>query len=77
MIRYRERALEAFTGPEQLDQPLPLLRPGWWGLLLALLQHQAGVAVGQGLVGEQGVDGGQQQAQHRAQQGGEQGRPQG
>ncbi|MFN5193664.1 MAG: HlyD family efflux transporter periplasmic adaptor subunit [Cyanobacteriota bacterium] len=37
MIRFRERALESFTGPEQLDQPLPLLRPGWWGLLLGLL----------------------------------------
>ncbi|MFM9110605.1 MAG: hypothetical protein ACKOPN_08480, partial [Prochlorococcaceae cyanobacterium] len=38
------------------------------------LQRDCGDLV---LLGEQGVDGGQQQAQHRAQQGGEQGRPQG
>lgn len=37
MIVFRERALEALNAPEALDQPLPLLRPGWWGLLLGLL----------------------------------------
>lgn len=37
MIEFRPEALEAHTSPDQLDQPLPLLRPGWWGLLLALL----------------------------------------
>ncbi|MFN7740120.1 MAG: efflux RND transporter periplasmic adaptor subunit [Cyanobacteriota bacterium] len=37
MIIFRERALESLNAPEALDQPLPLLRPGWWGLLLGLL----------------------------------------
>ena len=37
MIVFRERALEALNAPDALDQPLPLLRPGWWGVLLGLL----------------------------------------
>ena len=37
MIVFRERALEALNAPDALDQPLPLLRPGWWGVLMGLL----------------------------------------
>jgi multidrug efflux pump subunit AcrA (membrane-fusion protein) len=34
---FRPEALEALAAPEELDRPLPLIRAGWWGLLLGLL----------------------------------------
>lgn len=37
MIQFRKEALEALSSPEQLDQPLPLLRPSHWATLLGLL----------------------------------------
>lgn len=37
MIDFLEEALAAHTSPESLDQPLPLLRPSAWALLLGLL----------------------------------------
>jgi multidrug efflux pump subunit AcrA (membrane-fusion protein) len=37
MIRFRQRALDSLSTPEALDQPLPLLRASWWGILLGLL----------------------------------------
>ena len=43
MIQFRKEALEAHTSPEQLDQPLPLLRPSLWSLLLGLLGFAAAV----------------------------------
>jgi len=37
VIDFLEEALEAHTSPDSLDQPLPLLRPSAWALLLGLL----------------------------------------
>lgn len=37
MSLFRKNALDALNSPEQLDQPLQLLRPSYWTLLLALL----------------------------------------
>lgn len=37
MIDFLEQALEAHTSQDSLDQPLPLLRPSAWALLLGLL----------------------------------------
>ncbi|MFN9646212.1 MAG: HlyD family efflux transporter periplasmic adaptor subunit [Cyanobacteriota bacterium] len=45
MIRFRDDALRAHTAPDQLDQPLPLLRPGLWALLAALLLFIAAILV--------------------------------
>ena len=45
MTLFRERALEAFTTPDPLDRPLPLIRPGWWSLLLGLLVFSGAVAI--------------------------------
>ena len=36
MSLFRKNALDALTSPEKLDQPLRLLRPGQWLLLLSL-----------------------------------------
>jgi multidrug efflux pump subunit AcrA (membrane-fusion protein) len=36
MSLFRKNALDALSSPEQLDQPLRLLRPGQWLLLLSL-----------------------------------------
>lgn len=36
MSLFRKNALDALSNPEQLDQPLRLLRPGQWLLLLSL-----------------------------------------
>lgn len=36
MSLFRKKALDALSSPEQLDQPLRLLRPGQWLLLLSL-----------------------------------------
>jgi multidrug efflux pump subunit AcrA (membrane-fusion protein) len=45
VIEFRPEALEAHTSPEQLDQPLPLLRPSLWALLLGLLSFTAAIGV--------------------------------
>ena len=45
MIRFREEALRAQSAAEQLDKPLPLLRPSLWALLLALLGFTAAIGV--------------------------------
>ena len=45
MIQFREEALRAHTSPDQLDQPLPLLRPSLWALLAALLLFIAAILV--------------------------------
>ncbi|MFN9989037.1 MAG: biotin/lipoyl-binding protein, partial [Cyanobacteriota bacterium] len=45
MIQFREEALRAHTSPDQLDQPLPLLRPSLWALLAALLLFLSAVLV--------------------------------
>ncbi|MFO0058581.1 MAG: HlyD family efflux transporter periplasmic adaptor subunit [Cyanobacteriota bacterium] len=45
MIQFREEALRAHTSPDQLDQPLPLLRPSLWALLAALLLFRSAVLV--------------------------------
>jgi HlyD family secretion protein len=45
MIHFREEALRAHTSPDQLDQPLPLLRPSLWALLAALLLFIAAILV--------------------------------
>ncbi len=37
MSLFRKKALDALSTPEQLDQPMQLLRPGHWTLLLALV----------------------------------------
>ena len=37
MIDFLEQALEAHTSQDSLEQPLPLLRPSAWALLLSLL----------------------------------------
>ncbi|MBM5808206.1 MAG: HlyD family efflux transporter periplasmic adaptor subunit [Cyanobacteria bacterium M_surface_9_m1_291] len=37
MSLFRKKALDALNSPEQLDQPMQLLRPGYWALLLSLL----------------------------------------
>jgi HlyD family secretion protein len=37
MIQFREEALRAQTSPDNLDEPLPLLRPSLWALLAGLL----------------------------------------
>ena len=36
MSLFRKNALDALSSPEKLDQPLRLLRPGQWLLLLSL-----------------------------------------
>jgi multidrug efflux pump subunit AcrA (membrane-fusion protein) len=45
MIHFRQEALQAHTSPEKLDQPLPLLRPSLWALLLSLLSFTAAIGV--------------------------------
>ena len=45
MIQFRQEALQAHTSPEKLDQPLPLLRPSLWALLLGLLSFTAAIGV--------------------------------
>jgi multidrug efflux pump subunit AcrA (membrane-fusion protein) len=45
MIRFRQEALQAHTSPEKLDQPLPLLRPSLWALLLGLLSFTGAIGV--------------------------------
>ncbi|MED5263693.1 MAG: NHLP bacteriocin system secretion protein [Cyanobacteriota bacterium] len=37
MSLFRKNALDALSSPEQLDQPLELLRPSYWLLLISLL----------------------------------------
>ncbi len=37
MSLFRKKALDALSTPEQIDQPMQLLRPGYWTLLIALL----------------------------------------
>jgi len=37
MSLFRKKALDALSTPEKLDQPLQLLRPGYWSLLIGLL----------------------------------------
>ena len=37
MSLFRKKALDALSTPEQLDQPMQLLRPSHWTLLIALL----------------------------------------
>ena len=36
MSLFRKNALDALSSPEQLDQPLRLLRPGQWLLLFSI-----------------------------------------
>jgi multidrug efflux pump subunit AcrA (membrane-fusion protein) len=50
MIRYRQEALDHASARDPLDQPLPLLRPGWWGVLTALLLVSGG-ALAWGVLG--------------------------
>ncbi|MFO0016559.1 MAG: HlyD family efflux transporter periplasmic adaptor subunit [Synechococcaceae cyanobacterium] len=50
MIRYRQEALDQASARDPLDQPLPLLRPGWWGVLVALLVVSGG-ALAWGVLG--------------------------
>lgn len=45
MIQFRQEALQAHTSPEKLDQPLLLLRPSLWALLLGLLSFTAAIGV--------------------------------
>ncbi|MFN7899667.1 MAG: hypothetical protein ACK5N0_08395, partial [Synechococcaceae cyanobacterium] len=45
MIAFRPEALQAQASPEQLDQPLPLLRPSLWALLLGLLLFTGAIVV--------------------------------
>jgi multidrug efflux pump subunit AcrA (membrane-fusion protein) len=45
MIQFREEALRAQTSPEQLEQPLPLLRPSLWALLAGLLLFTGAILV--------------------------------
>ncbi|MEB3243080.1 MAG: HlyD family efflux transporter periplasmic adaptor subunit [Cyanobacteriota bacterium] len=45
MIQFREEALRAHTSPDQLDQPLPLLRPSLWAMLLGLLLLLAAILI--------------------------------
>jgi multidrug efflux pump subunit AcrA (membrane-fusion protein) len=45
MIQFRQEALQAHTSPEKLDQPLPLLRPSLWALLLGLLSFTGAIGV--------------------------------
>jgi multidrug efflux pump subunit AcrA (membrane-fusion protein) len=45
MIEFRPEALQAQASPEQLDQPLPLLRPSLWALLLGLLLFTGAIVV--------------------------------
>jgi multidrug efflux pump subunit AcrA (membrane-fusion protein) len=45
MIEFRKEALQAHTSPDQLDQPLPLLRPSMWALLVSLLLFTAAILV--------------------------------
>jgi HlyD family secretion protein len=37
MSLFRKNALDALNTPEQLDQPMQLLRPSYWTLLISLL----------------------------------------
>jgi multidrug efflux pump subunit AcrA (membrane-fusion protein) len=41
MALFREKALQALSNPEQLDQPLRLIRPAYWSLLIGLLAFSA------------------------------------
>jgi len=45
MIQFRQEALQAHISPEKLDQPLPLLRPSLWALLLGLLSFTGAIGV--------------------------------
>jgi multidrug efflux pump subunit AcrA (membrane-fusion protein) len=45
LIQFRQEALQAHTSPEKLDQPLLLLRPSLWALLLGLLSFTAAIGV--------------------------------
>jgi multidrug efflux pump subunit AcrA (membrane-fusion protein) len=45
MIDFRKEALRAHTSLEQLDQPLPLLRPSIWAVLVSLLLFTAAILV--------------------------------
>ena len=45
MSLFRKNALDALSSPEKLDQPLRLLRPGQWLLLLALGGFSLTIAV--------------------------------
>jgi multidrug efflux pump subunit AcrA (membrane-fusion protein) len=45
MIQFREEALRAHASPDQLDQPLPLLRPSLWAMLLGLLLLLAAILI--------------------------------
>lgn len=41
MALFRDKALQALSNPEQLDQPLQLIRPAYWSLLIGLLAFSA------------------------------------
>lgn len=45
MIRFRKDAINSLQSPELLDQPLPVLRPSSWALLLGLLIFSGAAAV--------------------------------
>lgn len=45
MIQFRKEALEAHASPEQLDQPLPLLRPSQWAVFLGLFVFAGAVLI--------------------------------
>lgn len=38
---FRQKSLDALASPEQLDQPLQLIRPAYWSLLIGLLAFSA------------------------------------
>lgn len=44
MIQFRSAAMEAHAAPEKLDQPLPLLQPSLWALLLGLLSFTVAIS---------------------------------
>ena len=45
MSLFRKKALDALNNPEQLDQPMQLLRPSYWILLLSLLGFSLSIVV--------------------------------
>ncbi len=45
MSLFRKNALDALSSPEQLDQPLELLRPSYWLLLISLLGFSLSIVV--------------------------------
>ena len=45
MSIFRKKALDALNTPEQLDQPMQLLRPGHWALLFGLLSFSGYIVI--------------------------------